>query len=274
MHSSYDELKRVGFPESAEKQCRERNKAGTGLLTISEVLPEGPGYNSGIAVGDVLVECCGKAFGKRFIDGFHALWEIIDESVGKEITFTVYRGEERKDITLSVEDLHSITPNTFLEVGNGVFHPLSYQLARTYHMPCRGIYAANSGIFSWASPSGGFLITQLAGKSIGSIEEFRRILLSIPDRTRVAFRFMTLGGRDEQFGIVEIDHHFYASAQFTLNGTWKREVLSPSPAFESRSLQRAPTFNIQENGSDILKNVLVMIHCRIPYSVDVILHPF
>lgn len=272
VYSSYDELKRLGFPECVEKQCRERNKAGTGLLTISEILPEGPGYKNGIAVGDILVECYEESFGKRFIDGFHSLWEIIDGSVGKEIILTVYRGDERKDVMIFVQDLHSITPNTFLEVGDGVFHPLSYQLARVHHMPCRGIFASDPGIFNWATSSGRFLITRLGGEPVNSIEEFTRILLSTPDRARVGFRFKTLGGRDEQSGMVEIDHHFFASAQFSRNGTWKRKVLSPSTVFVPRGITRAPTFDVQETRGEMLRNVLVMIQCRIPFYVEVHLH--
>lgn len=269
VHSSYDELKRLGFPESVEKQCREYNKVGTGLLSISKLLPKGPGYNGRLAVGDVLVECYEQSFEKRFIDGFHSLWEIIDDSVGKEITLTVYRGQQRKDVTITVQDLHSITPNKFLEIGGAIFHPLSYQRAMVHHMPCTGIYAASSGIFDWETSSGGFLITQLAGNAIDSIEQLRQIYLSIPDGKRVGFRFKKLGGRDELHGIVEIDHHFYASAHFNRNGIWKRKVYLPSPDIEPEMVKRAPTFDVQMTSSEILPKILVMVQCRAPYSMDV-----
>jgi hypothetical protein len=270
-HSSYDELKRLGFPEVAEKECRERNKLGTGLLTISKILPDGPGYKSGIAVGDILVECHQDSFGKRLIDGFHSLWEIIDGSVGKDIILTIYRGDELKHITINVQDLHSITPNTFVEVSEGIFHPFSYQLARSYHMPCKGIFAARTGIFHFENPSGKFIITQIAEQEINTMEDFKRVWFSCPDRARVGFRFMALGGRNEQFGLVEVDHHFYGAAQFTrTNGGWKREILSPIPVEVSPGkLKRAATIEIHETRSDMLRNSLLMIQCRIPYSVDV-----
>jgi pro-apoptotic serine protease NMA111 len=241
VHSSYDELKRLGFPELIEKKCRENNKDGTGLLSISKILPKGPGYNSGLAVGDVLIECYEQTFGRRLISRFHPLWEIIDDSVGKEITLTIYRGPQKKEITIIVQDLHSITPNEFLEIGGGIFHPLSYQLAMAHHMPCKGIFSADSGVFDWAGSSGGFIITQLAGKPVESIEQFGQIYLSIPDGKRVGFRYMKLGGRDQLHGIVEIDHHFYASAQFNYNGTWKRKILSLNPIDEPDPLKRVPT---------------------------------
>lgn len=102
VHSSYDELRRLGLPEEIENQFRQRNPDGTGLLSITRLLPEGSSYIANMAVGDVLVECFEESFGRRFIDNFHSLSEIIDESVGKQVTFSIYRAEQRKDITVTI----------------------------------------------------------------------------------------------------------------------------------------------------------------------------
>ena len=69
-HSSYDELKRLGLPPEIESECRQRNKEGTGLLSIRGMLPEGPGSVAGFEVGDILVECYEATFGRRYIDTF------------------------------------------------------------------------------------------------------------------------------------------------------------------------------------------------------------
>jgi pro-apoptotic serine protease NMA111 len=268
IHASYDELKRLGFPEEMERMCRERNKLQTGLLTTSRVLPEGPAYKSGLEVGDVLVSCASPEFGERFADGFHQVWEVIDGSIDKEITLTVYRANERKSMVVPVQDLQSITPNGFLEFGDGIFQQLSYQMAMCYHMPCKGVSAAMPGIFHWAGT--GSLITELAGKPINCLQDLEETLLSLPDNVRVGFRYQVLGGRDEQYGIVEIDHHFYPCAKFIRSGSsWTRQILSPSPDIEPSKLVRAPTLDIQENRTEILKKLLVMIGCRVPYVVEV-----
>jgi pro-apoptotic serine protease NMA111 len=271
IHSSYDELRRLGFPESAEEACRKRNKEATGLLTVSDIIPEGPGYIAGLEVGDILIECYENSYGKVPIEGFNQLWEIIDDGVDKDITLTVYRGQDRKDVTVCVQDLHLITPNTFLELGNGIFNPLSYQLARRYHMPSRGVYAAEGGIFNSADTKRNFLLTQLAGKPINSLEDLKRIYLSLPDCKRVGFQFFPLDGRDQKFDTVEIDHHFCANAQFTRTDAWKREVLPLTPAFESLTpLKRAPSIDIQQTAkAEVLRNALVMVECRIPYGAGV-----
>ncbi|PNY13528.1 protease Do-like 7-like protein [Trifolium pratense] len=44
-----------------------------------------------------------------------------------------------------VQDLHSITPNYFLEVSGAVIHPLSYQQARNFRFNCGLVYVAEPG---------------------------------------------------------------------------------------------------------------------------------
>ena len=43
IHVSYDELKKLGLPDEIERETRQRNEHSNGLLTVSAVLPEGPG---------------------------------------------------------------------------------------------------------------------------------------------------------------------------------------------------------------------------------------
>jgi hypothetical protein len=141
-------------------------------------------------------------------------------------------------------------------------------------MPCKGIYVADAGIFEGEGLSDGFLITQIAGRPTTSIDDFGRIFLSLQDGARVGFRYIKLGGGDEEPGIVEIDHHFYSGEQFTRDGIWNRRVLTPNASGLTwlTTLRRAPTFNIQEARGEMFRNVLVMVQCRYPYSVEVILH--
>lgn len=58
---------------------------------------------------------------------FHAVEALLDDSVGKTITVEVERGGKSISSQLTVQDLHSITPDWFLELSGGVVHPLSYQ---------------------------------------------------------------------------------------------------------------------------------------------------
>lgn len=269
-HASYDELKRLGLPQDVERSCRERNKDGTGLLSISGILPEGPGSEAGFEVGDMLVECYEESFGRRFIDNFYSLWEIIDESVGKEIELTFYRGKELRVVSVAVQDLHSITPKTFLEIGEAVLHPLSYQLARSHNLACRGLFVATSGMFNWSNTTRNFLVTQLDGREVDSLETFIDIVQSIADAKRVGFRYLNLDAWEEEFGIVEIDHHFFETSLFTRNGgVWERKILTPNPDAEWPESKTTPERSTEESWEEGLRKGLAMIQCRLPYSINV-----
>ena len=269
VHSSYDELKRLGLPQEVERECRGRNKESHGLLSITSILPEGPGSVAGLEVGDMLVECYHPRFGRRHITNFYGLWEIIDETVDEEIELTFYRGQERRVVNVKVQDLHSITPNTFLEIGESVIHRLSYQLARSHHLPCKGLYVATSGMFNWSNTTRNFIVTQLDGKEVDSLGNFIDIVSTIQDGKRVGFRYLNLGGWEEEFGIVEIDHHFFAMAQFTRNGgVWDRKIITPKPVVEEPAPKTVqPEMN--ETWSENLRKSLVMVQCRLPYSINV-----
>lgn len=270
VHSSYDELKRLGLPPEVERDCRERNKDGTGLLSINGLLPEGPGTEAGFEVGDILIECYQETVGRRFIDNFYSLWEIIDESVDKKIELTFYRGNERRVVSIKVQDLHSITPNLFFEIGEAVVHPLSYQLARSHNMPCKGLFVATSGMFNWSNTTRNFLITQLDGEEIDSLEAFIDVILSIKDGKRVGFRYLNLGGWEEEFGIVEIDHHFFNTALLTRNGgVWERKILKANPTIEPPPVKPVPAIQSEETWAETLRRSLVMIQCRLPLSTNV-----
>ena len=268
-YSSYDALKRLGLPDSIEKECRERNKNATGLLTISRVLPEGPGSVAGLEVGDMLLDCYQSAFGQRYMDSFYSLWEVIDESVGQELRLTLYRGKECKTVTINVQDLHSITPNRFVEIGSAVIHPLSYQLARSHHMACKGIFVATPGMFK-PNKTESFLLTQLDGKSVESLESFIDIVLSIKDGKRVTYRYLKLGGSEAKFDIFEIDLHFFAIALFTcVNGVWERKVLSPTSIDNSEELKQPTESEGQGTWREELRKNFAMIHGCLPFSIDV-----
>lgn len=166
LHTSYDELRRLGLKEEVEEECRIRNTSATGLLSVvrvlkggpassegksvevkeSEVIPEGVTRVPGLEPGDILFTCNGQ-----HITNFIGLWSIIDDSIGKEIVLDIFRsGKEIKSgprgklqVVCTVQDLHSITPNRFLEIGGAVIHDLSYQVGRSHSVQLgTGVFCA------------------------------------------------------------------------------------------------------------------------------------
>jgi len=264
-HLSYDKLKRLGLPDRIEYELRIKRSGGTGLLTVQKVQPEGPGSRAGLEVGDVLLHCHNDQFGGRDIDNFISLWEVIDESVGKFVKLTVYRGKARKIIDVQVEDLFSITPKRFLEFGRATMHDLSYQYTRMFNLPCRGVFVAAPGMFSWTPTYrsiSDFLLTHLNGRPLDSLDTLLEMLPSLADGERVKYRFLKLGRSESKFDLVQIDRHF--SPVFTYSrgsdGLWDRKLMPNPPAVP---------YTIAVSRGHVPENGLVTIHCRYPYRLAV-----
>ena len=70
--------------------------------------------------------------------------------------------------------LSAITADEYIEFGEAVVHTLSYQQARHYNLPIKGVYVANPGyVFSSAGIPRGALISSFNGKKTDDLAGFR-----------------------------------------------------------------------------------------------------
>ena len=126
------------------------------MLVVDEVLP-GSTTEGKLQPGDILTHVNG-----RLVTTFEPLEEILDAAVGRTVDITVERGGERIAQTLPVGDLHAITPAEYFEFGDAVVHALSYQMARHFNAPVRGVFVANPGyVLNAAGVPRGAVITSV-----------------------------------------------------------------------------------------------------------------
>ncbi|KAF8534560.1 hypothetical protein BDD12DRAFT_756027, partial [Trichophaea hybrida] len=300
LHKSYDELRRLGMGENLEEECRDRFPAATGLLSVIRVLRGGPASASrkgaptettivggvtrvpGLEPGDILFACNGK-----HITNFVNLWEIIDESVGMDITLEIFRAGKNGGasgmlhVVSKVQDLHSITPSRFLELGGATFHDMSYQIGRNHNCELgTGVFCAASGFLLWSSWSRDFLVTAVDGKPTKTLDQFIDVIRSLPDHKRVPMMTRPLGKSDEHIMMVDIDRHFFLAALFErddVSGSWTRKELEAAPVEEKKDDGKAdgPASEAEEEEEDDaetialdkIKSALVNVVCRLPYSV-------
>ena len=115
---------------------------------------------------------------------------------GEVVTIAEDQGTHQPDdqrVGIEVQDLHSITPDRYLETGGGIVHPLSYQQARNRGVPVQGLYVAASGYaLTSAGIPRGAVITQLAGEPVRDLADFERRWASLPDGSNVALRYFNL----------------------------------------------------------------------------------
>ena len=171
MIKPFDECRRLGLTPEWEAAIRKNFPKETGMLVAEIVLPEGPA-DLQIEEGDVLIKVNGE-----LLTQFVRLDDILDSSVGRSIKILVQRGGEDVEVELNVGDLHAITPDRFVTVAGGSFHDLSYQQARLYAIPVKGVYVCEAaGSFRFENTESGWLIESIDQKKTSDLATFIEVM--------------------------------------------------------------------------------------------------
>jgi len=185
-YTPYDELKRLGLDATTEAELRKAAPDNTGMLVVDQVQP-GSAAASQLMPGDILLRMDG-----RYVTGFEPLEALLDDSIGRELEVQVRRGDTPLNLKMSVGDLDAITPATYIEFGEAVVHTVSYQQARHFNLPVRGVYVANPGYaLGSAGITRGALITAFNGRPVNGLEDFGAALAQLGDGDRATLRYTT-----------------------------------------------------------------------------------
>lgn len=183
----FDELHRLGLLAETEDKVRAKFADGTGMLVIEQVVAESPADGK-LSPGDILVRINGE-----LVTQFVPLAELLDSRVGEEIELGIQRGGKALDVKIVVSDLHAVTPDEYIELGDGIINELSYQQARHYNLPVKGVYVANPGyLLSKAAIPRGAVITDFDGEAIASLDDLEAALDQLADGGRALVRFVVL----------------------------------------------------------------------------------
>ncbi|KAJ1950387.1 hypothetical protein FBU59_000709, partial [Linderina macrospora] len=264
----YDELRRLGLDMTIEAKMRETYPMSQGMLAVKTVLPKGPADGS-LHAGDIVVAINGKPT----IDfvGFEAA---TDSNVGRDITVSVWRGAKAYDAKLRVGDMHAISPSSLVEVGGGVVNNVSYQIARSYGIPVRGVYVASSGhVMGSASLWRGSVVLSIGNTPTPDINAFAAAFQGLRQGTRVAVRFFALDQPYKQkVMIMNVSTHWHAMrlAHRDATGYWQYTEL-PAPVLSAGAdVQTAslPSLPHTLAPADSVWPSIVHLDFHIPYLVD------
>ncbi|XP_042500130.1 protease Do-like 7 isoform X2 [Macadamia integrifolia] len=230
LHKGFDETRRLGLRSEIEQMVRHASPiAETGMLVVDSVVPGGPAHKH-LEPGDVLVRVNGEV-----LTQFLKLETLLDDSVDKRINLQIERGGTSLTVELVVQDLHSITPNHFLEVSGAVIHPLSYQQARNFRFNCGLVYVADPGYMLYrAGVPRHAIIKKFAGEEISALDELILILSKLSRGARVPLEYISYMDRHRSKSVlVTVDRHeWYAAPQIYTrddsSGLWiARPALAP-----------------------------------------------
>jgi S1-C subfamily serine protease len=263
----YDELRRLGLRSEIEAEARKAQPDGTGMLVVSDVQP-GSAADGVLEPGDILVRVNGA-----LVTRFDPLEAILDDSVDGTVSLQLQRGGDLYDAKLQVGNLDSITPAAFLEVGDAVVHTLSYQEARAFHRPIRGVFIAASGyVFDPAGVPRGAVITELNSRKIDDLNDFTAAVSELSDGATVNLRYVTIDDpNSSQLRSVRIDRNWFPARTCQRNdraGYWDCTPLPmPAKAAEPAPATAQPVRVDDRNAAGIAPS-LVFVTFDMPYSVS------
>jgi S1-C subfamily serine protease len=268
VHKPFAELRRLGLTPATEARVRAAYPNQTGLLVVEQVIPQSPAAGK-LEPGDILVDVGGK-----LVAEFVPLAAALDDAVGKEIGIAVERGGQRLDYQLAVDDLHAITPDEYVEYGDGVFHKLSYQQARHFYRPVTGVYVANPGyVFGKAAIPRGSIVTGVGRETIASLDDLERAIEALPDDAQAPVRFVTFDEpQAERQRIITNDRSWFPAQRCRRDdtqGLWPCQELAPSPPREPAQASEGTTFPREgERHVQAVTPSLVLVNFDMPYTVS------
>lgn len=267
----FDECRRLGLTAEHEAAIRKGFPKETGLLVADIVLPQGPGDGK-LEEGDVLVKVNGE-----ILTQFVRLDEILDSSVGKTVEILVQRGGEDVEVNLEVGNLHMITPDRFVTVAGATFHDLSYQQARLYAIPVKGVYVCEAGgSFRFDSTESGWLIESVDQKKTPTLDAFVEVMKGIPDRARVVVTYKHLTDLHTlNTSIIFIDRHWSKKMRMAIRnddtGVWDfSDIGQPLPAapLQKRKAEFVKLDAVAHPAAADIVRSFVRVTCTMPLKLD------
>ena len=264
----YAELRRLGLTRATETRVREQFPDRTGMLVVEQVIPDTPAAKA-LQPGDILVEVNGHVTPE-----FVPLAAALDGSVGQEIDIVVERGGERLESKLPVTDLNSITPDEYIEYGDGVFNNLSYQEARHFYRPVSGLFVANPGyVFGKAAIPRGSIVTGIGSAPIKNLDDFQHVIESTPQGEQLSVRFVAFDDpQNERQRIITNDRSWFPAERCHRDdeiGEWPCKDLASGPPPMPVTMHEGTSFPRQNDKylQDISQS-LVLVNFDMPYTVS------
>ncbi len=268
IYTPFVELRRLGLPSYAEEISKSFFPSQTGLLMVSRILP-GSDAASLLMPGDILYKIDGD-----IVTSFEPLSLVLDKRVNEKIEVELFRNGKLEKKTISVTDLHSITPDSYIEYGGGIFHNLSYQQARHYNLPINGIYVADPGyILGSAAIPRRSVIFEINNIKVSDLETFKDIMVQIPARAKIVVRFVQIDSpRVERQRIVSNIENWFPSRfcmRDSLSELWPCENIFFRESESSLAIE-APSFSLPASNDylDEINKSLVLVNFDMPYLVS------
>ena len=266
-NKAYDELQRLGLTEDSERLVRSAFPEQTGMLTVEQIIPGSPAAGK-LEPGDILLRINGE-----LVTEFVPLAAMLDDFVDREIEIEVERDGKSKIHSITVSDLHAITPAEYLEFGDAIANDLSYQQARHYNLPVQGAYVANPGyLLSKAAVPRGAVITRLGKFDVAGIDDLEEALATLANGDRAQVRYVTIDNpHNTVVRTFDMDRVWFPVRRCKRDdatGIWPCRDLSDGPA-PKVAVAGSTQFNQYDDPRvRAIASSLVVVTFDLPYTVS------
>ena len=267
IHQRFDELRRLGLRDATEAEVRRRFPDQTGMLVVQQIVPGSLAVGR-LQVGDILVRVDGA-----LVTEFVPLASVLDDSVGATVNLEIERNGGVLSVDLPVTDLHTITPDEYLQFGDAVVHKLSYQLARHLNRPIEGTYVANPGyVLGSAGVPRGSVIVAVGDQPIADLDDLERALDQLADGERAALRFFTFEDpASSKLRLMRMDRRWFPArrcARDDASGLWPCANLAVGPAPVAPESGSAEFVARKDRRIRAVAQGLVMVNYDMPYTIS------
>ncbi|AWB65259.1 hypothetical protein C2869_01820 [Saccharobesus litoralis] len=184
--TSYAELVRLGLTQELEQEYRQQFPDAKGLLVVKSIIPHSPAAAK-LAVGDILL-----SINQQAIVDFVSVDNQLNTHVNQTVNIKLQRQNEQINVSVPVSDLNQLTPKSFLSFESGIFHDLSYQQARHFNLPLKGVYIAQAtNSFKYAGVADRSVIVEFAGQTIENVDHFKKVISQLKTGDKVHARYVS-----------------------------------------------------------------------------------
>ena len=179
------------------------------------------------------------------------------------------------EFCITVQDLHSITPDRYLSAGGAKLNDISYQLARQFAIPVSGVYLSQpGGMFKLDEEETGLIISSLNAIPTPNLNAFIDAFKTLLDKDHVPVTFHSIGDiHTKNMSVVHVDRHwnpFRLAIRNDMTGFWDFQDLGKEcPEAPNRVVTTSfPELDESLGKAQIVFHSMVKVRASFPIRIE------
>lgn len=266
-HQPFRLLSKLGLSAELEEEVRAMGNDNTGMLVVGQVFPGGVAEDR-FEAGDILVRVNSEK-----ITSYLALETRLDDAIGETLQVELIRQGELVSESVEVADLHALTPDRFIELGDSVLQNMSIQHSRAMNLPQAGVVVMRPGfLFTRGNVPQSSVITELDGQTVETIDDLLTIIKNGGSRERLTVRYIVPGREfTTSVGQIYMNNKWFGFRQCSRRDDvryWQCDAISLPPAAETALPTGLQVAGFRDPLLNRVAPAMVKVEFHIPHTTD------